>query len=130
MDYPKPEELGDFAKQIIMAVMAPRGGSSTGSDKSGPGEWYTKDCLADPLYHSRRVVNHALSALGLADDAVDANGETRSDHWHRCLVRAVFCAYMDQHPPSAPKKLDWKTYLQADVPVEPDRSHNKALKST
>jgi hypothetical protein len=43
MSYPTPEELGDFAKQIIMEVMAPRGGSSTGSDKSGPGEWYTKD---------------------------------------------------------------------------------------
>lgn len=36
MDYPKPEDLGDFAKQIIMEVMAPRAGSSTGSDKSGP----------------------------------------------------------------------------------------------
>ena len=130
MDYPKPEDLGDFAKQIIMEVMAPRGGSSTGSDKSGPGEWYTKDCVEDPQYHSRRVVNHALSAIGLADDAMDANGETRSDHWHRCLVRAVFCAYMDQNPPTEPKNLDWKTYLQADIPVETDRSHNKALKST
>ena len=48
MDYPKPEDLGDFAKQIIMEVMTPRGGSSTGSDKSGPDEWYTKDCIEDP----------------------------------------------------------------------------------
>ena len=118
MSYPTPEELGDFAKQIIMEVMAPRGGSSTGSDKSGPGEWYTKDCIEDPLYHSRRVVNHALSAIGLSGDAVDANGETCSDHWHRCLVRAVFCAYMDRFPLSAPKKLDWKTYLQSGIDVK------------
>jgi len=74
MSYPTPEELGDFAKQIIMEVMAPRGGSSTGSDKSGPGEWYTKDCIADPLYHSRRVVNHALSAIGLSGRVLCLHG--------------------------------------------------------
>ena len=45
MDYPTAEEVGEFAKQIVIEVMAPRKGSNTGSDKSGPGEWYTKDWI-------------------------------------------------------------------------------------
>lgn len=95
--YPSPEELGEFAKRVIGKVMAPQGGSATGSDKSGPGEWFTKDCVEDPMYHVRRVVGHTVSAIGLGEGERDAQGESRSDHWERCLVRAVFCCYMDQH---------------------------------
>ena len=113
MKYPSPAELSQYAGRVISEVMSPQGNSATGSAKSGPGEWYTRDCDSDPQYHSRRVVNHALSAVGIGPTGTDAGGESANDHWRRCLVRSVFCCFMAENPPSGEKPVDWRVYGQS-----------------
>lgn len=115
MDYPTAEEVGEFAKQIVIEVMAPRKGSNTGSDKSGPGEWYTKDWVEDPYYHVIRIMGHCVSAQRLGPSEADSQGETGLDHAKRCVVRAAFLAFTQKYPIGTFKKPDWRTYGQEEA---------------
>ena len=84
---PSKEQVAYLASELVLQIM------SKGSNKSGAGEWYTRDSLR---YHTDRIGKHLSVALTQIDgnsDNPDTNGETSKDHLARVVCRAVF-AYM------------------------------------
>lgn len=84
MGAPSTEQVASLAAEIIRQIM------SKGSDKSGTGEWYTRDSLR---YHTDRITKH----LGIAMTQIEGNaknpdesGENYKDHLARVVCRAVF----------------------------------------
>jgi hypothetical protein len=86
MDAPTAYDVAHLASSAVLSTMKPLNGSQTGSDKSGPGEWFDKDVESDPGYHYMRAMRHLTSAW-LNDDP----NESRMDHLFRALTRIAFC---------------------------------------
>ena len=84
MGAPSTEQVASLAAELIRQIM------SKGSDKSGTGEWYTRDSLR---YHTDRITKHLSVALTqIEGNSVnpDDSGETFKDHLARVVCRAVF----------------------------------------
>jgi hypothetical protein len=84
MGAPSTEQVASLAAELIRQIM------SKGSDKSGTGEWYTRDSLR---YHTDRITKHLSVALTQIDGNSanpDDSGETFKDHLARVVCRAVF----------------------------------------
>ena len=90
-NFPSKEEVAQLARVAVMTAMSPVPGSTTGSDKSGPGEWFWKDVDGDPFYHHGRAARHVLSAMLLqAGTEIDPKGETAEAHLERAITRSAF----------------------------------------
>jgi hypothetical protein len=84
MGAPSTEQVASLAAELIRQIM------SKGSDKSGAGEWYTRDSLR---YHTDRITKHlsvALTQIEGNSANPDEGGETFKDHLARVVCRAVF----------------------------------------
>lgn len=89
-DYPLPLEVAQAAFGAVLASMAPKDGSQTGSQKSGPGEWFTKDVETDPCYHLMRAFRHGTTYWNLRHGTeVDERGETDEEHLMKMICRAA-----------------------------------------
>ncbi|NBU72872.1 MAG: hypothetical protein EBS53_15755, partial [Bacteroidetes bacterium] len=83
MGAPSTEQVASLAAEIVRQIM------SKGSDKSGAGEWYTRDSLR---YHTDRITKHlgiAMTQIDGSSKSPDENGETAKDHLSRVVCRAV-----------------------------------------
>lgn len=90
MNCPSAYDVAHLASSAILSTMKPINGSQTGSDKSGPGEWFDKDVETDPGYHHMRAIRHITTAWNL-DAGTEADFETSMDHLDRALTRIAFC---------------------------------------
>lgn len=84
MGAPSKEQVASLAAELVRQIM------SRGSDKSGAGEWYTRDSLR---YHTDRITKHLGIAMTQLDGSAknpDENGESFKDHLARVVCRAVF----------------------------------------
>ena len=89
-DYPKPLDVAHIASSAVLASMAPKSGSETGSLKSGPGEWFTKDVETDRGYHLMRAIRHGTTYWNLLHQTEeDPNGETDVEHLQKMICRAA-----------------------------------------
>ena len=82
-EYPSKEYVARVASELVLEVMG------KGSDKSGQGEWFTRDSLR---LVSDRVHTHLATALMMHDGNKpdpDPQGEDMRDHAARAVVRAV-----------------------------------------
>jgi hypothetical protein len=81
---PSKEQVASLASELVLQIM------SKGSNKSGAGEWYTRDSLR---YHTDRITKHlsvALTQIEGNSENPDNSGETFKDHLARVVCRAVF----------------------------------------
>jgi len=91
MSYPTPYDVAALAQGAVLTTMKPANGRETGSDKSGPGEWATKDVEEDPGYHYMRAIRHLTTAWNIEAGTEDPGDEDARDHLHRAITRATFC---------------------------------------
>lgn len=86
--YPPATHVAAVAYEAVIKAMAPVTELGTGSDKSGPGDWYTKDLVDDPYYHLNRIVTHGQRAESCkAGTLKDSEGVV--GHLRRAICRAA-----------------------------------------
>lgn len=85
--YPSPEEVARIASETILAVMTRGGTASSGSDKSGPGDWFWKDSWR---YNTDRVISHLSTATQMVDGNKTLDAEGVDGHLARALCRIAF----------------------------------------
>jgi len=89
--YPFREEVAAHACNAVLDIMSPQGTSQTGSNKSGPGEWYTEDWQIDPAYHYMRAIRHLTTAYNQVHGTEPKDREGPEGHLKRAITRATFC---------------------------------------
>jgi hypothetical protein len=88
--YPLPDEIAMNASKEIVHVMTRGGKSKTGSTKSGPGEWFTRDSIR---YSADRAVSHMATAMMMLDGNKKEDKEGVVGHLQRALCRAAMVLY-------------------------------------
>jgi len=88
--YPLPDEIAMNASKEIVHVMTRGGKSKTGSTKSGPGEWFTRDSIR---YSADRAVSHMAIAMMMLDGNKKEDKEGVVGHLQRALCRAAMVLY-------------------------------------
>ncbi|NCZ97127.1 hypothetical protein EBZ02_08270 [bacterium] len=63
------------------------GKAKTGSTKSGPGEWFTRDSIR---YSADRAIKHLATAMMMLDGNKDEDAEGIQGHLDRALCRVAF----------------------------------------
>ena len=85
---PSIDDLATLAAASVRRSMAPTDGSATGSLKSGPGEWFTKDPEGDPAYHVNRSIRHLITAANI-QAGTESDGEGVERHAEKAVCRAA-----------------------------------------
>jgi hypothetical protein len=85
--YPSPEEVACVASETILALMTRGGTASSGSDKSGPGDWFWRDNFR---YNTDRIISHLSAATQMIDGNKNMDAEGPEGHLARALCRAAF----------------------------------------
>lgn len=85
--YPSPEEVARIAGETILALMTRGGTAASGSDKSGPGDWFWRDSWR---YNTDRVISHLSTATQMVDGNKPEDTEGVEGHLARALCRAAF----------------------------------------
>jgi hypothetical protein len=88
--YPLPEVMAMSTFKEIVHVMTKGGKSKTGSTKSGPGEWFTRDSIR---YSADRAVSHMATAMMMLDGNKKEDKEGVIGHLQRALCRAAMVLY-------------------------------------
>lgn len=88
--YPLPEVMAMSSFKEIVHVMTKGGKSKTGSSKSGPGEWFTRDSLR---YSADRAIGHMATAMMMLDGNKKEDKEGVIGHLQRALCRAAMVLY-------------------------------------
>jgi hypothetical protein len=85
--FPSPEQVQWYASITIRSIMTNGGKAKTGSNKSGPGEWFTRDSIR---YSADRAISHLTTALMMLDGNKDEDSEGILGHLQRALCRVAF----------------------------------------
>ena len=85
--YPTPDQVADYAAIVIESIMTGGGKAATGSTKSGPGQWFTRDSIR---YSCDRAITHLVTAMKMLDGNKDEDDEGIQGHLDRALCRAAF----------------------------------------
>jgi len=88
--YPLPQEMAKSTFTEIVYVMTRGGKSKTGSTKSGPGQWYTRDSIR---YSADRAVSHMVTAMMMLDGNKKEDKEGVIGHLQRALCRSAMVLY-------------------------------------
>lgn len=87
--FPSPEQVQWFASITIRSIMTKGGKAKTGSSKSGPGQWFTRDSIR---YSADRAIKHLTTAMMMLDGNKDEDEEGIQGHLQRALCRVAFVA--------------------------------------
>jgi len=87
--FPSPEQVQWFASITIRSIMTKGGKAKTGSIKSGPGQWFTRDSIR---YSADRAIKHLTTAMMMLDGNKDEDEEGIQGHLQRALCRVAFVA--------------------------------------
>jgi len=88
--YPLPEVMAMSTFKEIVHVMTKGGRAKTGSSKSGPGQWYTRDSIR---YSADRAISHMATAMMMLDGNKKEDKEGVVGHLQRALCRAAMVLY-------------------------------------